>query len=142
MNKDLRKKATRAIGHFALNVNENNEGCKPVPTSRLTLDLSTDQFYVAGFADKNLDSQGADIYIFGKIEANKTYLFESEGARGNYNPANFESSSWSSRSGSGEIKIDEIDWENKTAKGSFFFTATSQDGSQSAEINGNFNLQQ
>ncbi|MFJ2465415.1 hypothetical protein [Pseudomonas sp. NPDC087615] len=142
MNEDLKKNATRATGHFALNVNENGEGQKPVATSRLGLSLSSNQFYIAGYASEDFNSQGVDIYICAKVEANKIYPFKSEGATGNYNPKKFEGSSWSSRSGSGEIRIDEIDWDKKTAKGSFEFTAASLNETQSAKINGTFNLQQ
>ncbi|MFJ2486913.1 hypothetical protein [Pseudomonas sp. NPDC087639] len=140
MNEDIKSKSSKATGQFSLYVNENNEGEVLVKTNRLVMVLESKQLYVAGNATDDTTSQGADFYISKKIEANTTYAFESDTVGGNYNPKHFVGSSWSSLVEGGEVTIEEVDLDKKTAKGRFKFTARSQDGKQSAEISGDFDL--
>ncbi|WLH34382.1 hypothetical protein PSH79_20975 [Pseudomonas sp. FP2196] len=142
MNEDIKRKSRKAIGHFNLNANENDEGEALIPTSRLVMYMDSNLLYIAGYAGDAPNSQGGDVYISKKIEANTTYAFESGTVGGNYNPKHFEGQSWSSLAEDGEVTIEEVDLDKKTAKGSFKFTARSRDGQASAEIHGNFNLRE
>ncbi|WP_170947226.1 hypothetical protein [Pseudomonas sp. Irchel 3E19] len=48
MNEDLESKIESATGHFALFVNENNQGEQTVPTGCLLLAFNSEYTYVLG----------------------------------------------------------------------------------------------
>ncbi|KAE9646499.1 hypothetical protein [Pseudomonas sp. PB106] len=138
MNEELKNSVKQATGLFALKANENNQGEHDVPTRRHVLDLTQDGLQIFGYESGDLRSHGADIFIKGLVKAGETYAFKPDVVGGNYNPKEWTGRSWNGLGG--EVKIDAVDVDSQTVKGSFTFTARPLDNSQVAVISGTFNL--
>jgi hypothetical protein len=142
MNTDNKNEDTNATGLFALYANENDTGEEMVPTTRLVLWLDSEGSQsIAASRTSSIASQGVHITILGKAEPNTTYPFKSGVVVADYVPKNWAGNSWDSDDDSGQVIIDEVDYDKKTVKGTFEFTARSVDGTQTARIRGSFNLQ-
>ncbi|RIJ10714.1 hypothetical protein DXT77_13180 [Pseudomonas sp. 91RF] len=140
MNGKMKDKAPNATGLFGLYANENDTGEELVPVKRMTLSLDTSSALIWGAQNNAWDSQGVIISIHGELMPNTSYPFKKDSAVADYIPKVWAGRSWDSVENSGQVKIDEVDHVKKTVKGTFEFAARSNDGSQTAQVRGSFNL--
>jgi len=142
MNTEKKNEDTNATGFFALYADENDTVEEMVPTTRhfLWLDSEGGQS-IAASRTSSIASQGVHITMLGIAEPNTTYPFKRGVVVADYIPKIWAGRSWDSVDGSGQVNIDEVDYDKGTLKGKFDFTARSVDGTQTARIRGSFNLQ-